>query len=710
MNKIFIFKFIISVNSYLYLYHVSYTLHYIPYVDILVKNCDNMKIKYLIMVSLMLAVLTIGAVSASEDISSDDDLAASEITEDAVGELPSDEIIAGEEAQDELGADEDAQDALELEASDFDVNVTEEISLDDENVGEKKVISIYCPEGSEGGDIRITCDKWEENQIFAIPSGKIGGIFNLFVDDLEEIRHGGIYPISVSYFNSSVEIPLTNATLKVTKTIDADDFSEGHCDESAVANWAVNVWNFPVKGNLVVYVDGKESFSKEVFPRDDICVYTGRDLNITKSGQYVISVKFKTGWREDLEIVKFNLKVPLAYCTVNSHVLLNDNVIYSSSFVDNGTVVVYVNDTQRYSVNVTPESEVYLSTEDLNITSMDKYDILVKFKYGDNEVELAKSNLSVKLLKYRHYASAKLSSYTFDVSEVRVNGTLMVYVDGEMRYSKNMVPWDYVSIYLNDLNITTVGKYDVLVKFKPAAGDEFEILNYNLTPTFLYYESNDIVDMYNDDLVSVWGSAVNGTLILYCDGKECSSMNVTPEDDWIGFASSHLNVNKTGRYNVTLTIKVNNTEYKITSFMVTVEKHDGLMYVYDEVQLTNKNDKLAKLETYSEKYFNGTVTVSINGKEVYSKVLNGQDNLTYFVIYNKDVDLSGIGYDEYIVTVTYMENGTKKHNSFLMNLLILFLMWKYIHQDTLLQAKKKLFTFMVLKDLMVMLHYVILKG
>ena len=90
----------------------------------MVLKCDNMNTKYLIIVSLILAVLTIGAVSASEDVASDDDLAASEITEDAVSELPADEIIAGEEVQEELESDDDAEDVLELEASDFEVNVT----------------------------------------------------------------------------------------------------------------------------------------------------------------------------------------------------------------------------------------------------------------------------------------------------------------------------------------------------------------------------------------------------------------------------------------------------------------------------------------------------------------------------------------------------------------------------------------------------------
>ncbi len=58
-----------------------------------------MKAKYLILVSLLLAIITIGAASASEDLVSDDALAAEDIAEDPIEEAPADEVIGddGEE-------------------------------------------------------------------------------------------------------------------------------------------------------------------------------------------------------------------------------------------------------------------------------------------------------------------------------------------------------------------------------------------------------------------------------------------------------------------------------------------------------------------------------------------------------------------------------------------------------------------------------------
>ncbi|MDO5814174.1 MAG: Ig-like domain-containing protein [Methanobrevibacter sp.] len=52
-----------------------------------------MKAKYLILVSLLLAIITIGAASASEDLVSDDALAAEDIAEDPIEEAPADDVI-----------------------------------------------------------------------------------------------------------------------------------------------------------------------------------------------------------------------------------------------------------------------------------------------------------------------------------------------------------------------------------------------------------------------------------------------------------------------------------------------------------------------------------------------------------------------------------------------------------------------------------------
>jgi len=60
-------------------------------------NCDNMKIKYLIMVGLILAVLTIGAVSASDDANN---LTADDAQGDSIQEIPEDDGVLKDPADD----------------------------------------------------------------------------------------------------------------------------------------------------------------------------------------------------------------------------------------------------------------------------------------------------------------------------------------------------------------------------------------------------------------------------------------------------------------------------------------------------------------------------------------------------------------------------------------------------------------------------------
>ncbi len=59
-----------------------------------------MKAKHLMIVSLLLAIITMGVVSASDDISVDDGLAANDVTEDSIDEAPVDEVIGVSEDSD----------------------------------------------------------------------------------------------------------------------------------------------------------------------------------------------------------------------------------------------------------------------------------------------------------------------------------------------------------------------------------------------------------------------------------------------------------------------------------------------------------------------------------------------------------------------------------------------------------------------------------
>ena len=73
-----------------------------------------MKVKYLVIVSLILAILTIGAVSASEDITSDDSLAVGDAADEPIGESAADDVLA----DDDLNMDVDISSYDDIEYGD----------------------------------------------------------------------------------------------------------------------------------------------------------------------------------------------------------------------------------------------------------------------------------------------------------------------------------------------------------------------------------------------------------------------------------------------------------------------------------------------------------------------------------------------------------------------------------------------------------------
>ena len=128
-----------------------------------------MKIKHLIIVSLILAILTIGAVSASEDIAddlasnnetvgeiaspSDDELAANDIAEDSIEETSADDVIADyddvvltiKDVVDVNGLDEEDEDLIAYVYDEwYDLDGTVTLSIDNVQYYSKQVNDVGC--------------------------------------------------------------------------------------------------------------------------------------------------------------------------------------------------------------------------------------------------------------------------------------------------------------------------------------------------------------------------------------------------------------------------------------------------------------------------------------------------------------------------------------------------------------------------------------
>ena len=565
-----------------------------------------MKIKHLLIVSLILAVLTIGAVSASEDIS--DDLTASDITENPINEIP-DDIIEDD------GNDE----PLELQESDFDVNITEKINLDDENVDESDVVSIYCPEESEGGNIKIVHGKYNYTFYYGIDSEIAGSVFTVKASEFHFTRD---YPISVYYTNASDELLLKSTTINVTKTLTADEFIID-TNGKYLASYAVAVYYCPLPGTLTVDVDGIERFSKQVVEGYYSSYVYYNDLNITGAGNYNINVKFKPDGGNELVITEFKASL-LEFNVFNSFsTKLNSDLFSIDSIVANGTVLIYVDDIQSYSRNVTVGDGTFnVNSKDLNITTSGKYNIQFKFKYANgDEKEVYSKTINVILFEYYYSNHLYLGELyeIFSLYGFAVNGTVEVYVDGVRSYNKCVNSGQNLFIYPNDLNITDAGDCNITLKFI----SDNETIIYNVTvkmEMFRFDYSRDT--LLSSSIFEAYSFPFDGNLTIYVDGIQRYSKEVY-KYDCLYVHCNDLNITAPGKYTILVKYKPENgEENEITCYNTTLR----MAYIsYKSASSLNVTDILLYAYSFVS---DGNLIIDVDDVQRYSKEVKANGHIS----------------------------------------------------------------------------------
>ena len=250
-----------------------------------------MKLKHLMMVGLMLAVLTIGAASAA-DVA--DELELADDAADAVSQTDEVDIIAAEDdsddeiAQENLSRgclDEVGGDESKLEPSDFEVNITGDLNLDDVDLNDLTLVSIKAPKTATSGYMSIN----DISIYYSLDECK-DGIFTLKYSDF---RHNplkiGVNEITVYYYD--FEETLAYKSFNVNKTITNDDFKIEYYDDLTYLNSGLFNIVPPVNGTLTVYVNGSKAHTRFIGEYDYTYVDTG-SLNITEYGLYHIAATF----------------------------------------------------------------------------------------------------------------------------------------------------------------------------------------------------------------------------------------------------------------------------------------------------------------------------------------------------------------------------------------------------------------------------------
>lgn len=305
-----------------------------------------MKIKHWVIVSLILAIVTMGAVSASDDV-----LAADNMTEDSVEEVPAEEVLGESSTQPAVG----------LEPEDFNASIKDTVDLEDEN---DNVVAQYTSPQDAAGRVDVYMDL-PDRPVYssAIVSGQT---VKITTDNLQ-IVSPGTYPVSLVYVpsNGGENLTLAQNTLKA-KIYTDKDFSILYDTWIISKNDnIVSHFSYPVAGTLTLYVNGTPRCTRDVRELNQRIYVFLSDLNITRDGIYNVSAKFKiaatskeieVGNVTAIDVNDVNWDED-EYVRVYSYADILDVEEY---FIDidsngdyvNGTVTVYIDGTLRFNKSV----------------------------------------------------------------------------------------------------------------------------------------------------------------------------------------------------------------------------------------------------------------------------------------------------------------------------------------------------------------------
>ena len=264
-----------------------------------------MNIKKMMLISILLAILTIGAVSASEDV--DDALTVEDGGVDDVSTSVEDDGAILEDDGDNTNP-ENPQ--VEVKKEDFNVEIKNQFNLSDED---DYAISYSCSNNVSEGIIYVSVNNEEFIEKFDISQETI----KLNNNDLY-FRGFYEYFIDVYYCAPGVEgtdgLKLASGTVNVIKNLEKNDFEMFYDDGQIVdlrKNNIIFYSNTVVNGTFIVTTDkGQEyQYKLEKFTYDYVDI---EKLGITEKGTYEINVKFTSDDGIELDLATFTITVKKA--------------------------------------------------------------------------------------------------------------------------------------------------------------------------------------------------------------------------------------------------------------------------------------------------------------------------------------------------------------------------------------------------------------
>jgi len=426
-----------------------------------------MKFKKIMIVGLLLlAILAIGAVSASDDVNN---LTASD-SDDSV----------------ESTVDVVADDVYQ-QTSDDELGDNPEITISDEynrDYDDTVIVEYNFPD-DYSGRISITLDE-EEYYDSYITSGEPVSIYG---SDLWYNPSCGIYDVAVKYYDDEKYEDFTqDGTLTVTEDIREPDCEINVDDIYDVGNSeydivSIYIYDSDVSGNLTIFVDNKNKYETELINDKEIYL-SAETLGVDKLdyGDYTIKVKY-SGDENYLGFEReYNLTVTYRFRAEfddTGNVLYNQNyfinVILDSSAKGN---VVYTVNGKQYTVSAqdlsSDDNYIRLNKEDLKYGANE-----IIFKYVEDDFPEKTLDLSTNILSAPEFGSNTIafdgSTYVAIVLPSDAKGTLKVYEVGDddeyILFKKMDVKNGIANITLDKLQL---GHYAFHIEYD---GDDYEILN-----------------------------------------------------------------------------------------------------------------------------------------------------------------------------------------------------------------------------------------
>ena len=404
--------------------------------------------KAMIVTFLLLAILTIGAVSASEDA---DDLTANEV---GGGDL-----YVAESSVDDVMA-ETPEDTVGVTVEDFNVNINNK-TFDVDNDQNEVVFNFTAPQGANGDFDIFVNDKYK--YCIELSDETAGKTFNVTLSNLYITEYGTL-PISVRYGDNQTDI----GSFTVVKYYSKADFDTQTYDD--VRDVKYRIYSFskvPTTGTLIVYVNGKESYNQFIDSKDPYLQLYVDDLGITENAVYNIRSEYVVdGTGQVIALDNFSSEVicmPVSLSLADMDIDIARDYTSSIGYVsdDNGIrgpVTVYIDGNEVFT-------KTYTISDDEYLVSINEYTLPASFALGNHTVKIVYTRNGKEYTKEGNvtfYAEPKVINpgYTMTVGDnkyVTVNyykgstGTMVVY--NTVKDSTVSTGWKKDTVFMTfDLN------------------------------------------------------------------------------------------------------------------------------------------------------------------------------------------------------------------------------------------------------------------